>query len=299
MFWEKRLQKAMDRAYPIEFDDSSKFILFSDVHRGVNDWSDDFAQNQLLFFHALTHYLSENYTYIELGDGDELWENKYFRDIREAHSHIFWLLSKFYQQKRFHLIYGNHDIERQWERKVRKTLFTFRDEKEKKVNELFKDIKVYESILLRHKRSEKTILLLHGHQADCVSGILWRFSRCMVRHFWKHLQLLGFNDPTSPAKNYRRANKVERHLMQWVTDKKQFLIAGHTHRSRIPMNPAVPFFNTGSCVHPRCITGLEIADGQISLIKWWVRMSDDPQCDCLQVKKDLILSPQKLEFYWK
>ena len=30
----------------------------------------------------------------------------------------------------------------------------------------------------------------------------------------------------------------------------------------------LPFFNDGSCVHPRSITGIEIENGEISLIKW-------------------------------
>ena len=28
------------------------------------------------------------------------------------------------------------------------------------------------------------------------------------------------------------------------------------------------YYNTGSCVHPRCITGLEITPGAFTLVKW-------------------------------
>ena len=31
----------------IEFTDKDKFIIFSDHHRGTNDWGDDFAHNPL------------------------------------------------------------------------------------------------------------------------------------------------------------------------------------------------------------------------------------------------------------
>jgi len=113
MFWKKKISGAFENSYTIEFDDQSKFVLFSDLHRGINDWSDDFAHNQNLFFYALRDYFEKGFTYIEVGDGDELWENKHFSDIRYAHSHIFWLLKEYFQQGRFHIIYGNHDIERQ------------------------------------------------------------------------------------------------------------------------------------------------------------------------------------------
>ena len=82
----------------------------SDCHRGDGSWADDFSKNQNIYFAALTHYYNENYTYIEIGDGDELWENKKLSDIIQVHSDVFWLLSKFYNEDRLYLIFGNHDM---------------------------------------------------------------------------------------------------------------------------------------------------------------------------------------------
>ena len=56
----------------IDLNDSTKIILFSDLHRGVGDWSDDFAHNKLIYSYALQHYFDHGFTYIEIGDGDEL-----------------------------------------------------------------------------------------------------------------------------------------------------------------------------------------------------------------------------------
>ena len=67
-----RLSEVFESSEKIPFDDSSKFILFSDCHRGDNSWTDDFAQNQNIFFHALNFYYDGGFTYIEVGDGDEL-----------------------------------------------------------------------------------------------------------------------------------------------------------------------------------------------------------------------------------
>ena len=48
-----RIQEVYDNAKRLRFTDDDKFIIFSDIHRGVNDWGDDFAKNQLLYFHAM------------------------------------------------------------------------------------------------------------------------------------------------------------------------------------------------------------------------------------------------------
>ena len=81
---KKRLDNAYKNAYRITFDNTSKFILFSDCHRGDNSFADDFANNRNIYFHALKHYYNEGFSYCELGDGDELWENLSFDSI----SHI-------------------------------------------------------------------------------------------------------------------------------------------------------------------------------------------------------------------
>jgi len=106
----KHISKVFETAEQITFDDSSRIVLMSDCHRGDGSWADDFSRNQNLYFAALTHYYKEKYTYIEIGDGDELWENSRFSDIKQMHSDVFWLLSKFYNEGRLYLIFGNHEI---------------------------------------------------------------------------------------------------------------------------------------------------------------------------------------------
>ena len=53
------------------------------------------------------------------------------------------------------------------------------------------------------------------------------------------------------------------------------LIAGHTHKPMFPEVGETPYFNDGSCVHPRCITAIEISDGNIILVKWSVNTKND------------------------
>ena len=71
-------------------------------------------------------------------------------------------------------------------------------------------------------------------------------------------------------------------------------ILGHTHRPRFPSPGDIAFFNDGSCVHPRSITGIEIENGEITLIKWQISTKED---GTLQIIRDLLEGPQKLIDY--
>ena len=96
-------------------------------------------------------------------------------------------------------------------------------------------------------------------------------------------------------KNYKELIKVERRTKKWISDNNNLLtIVGHTHRPRFPEPGDIAFFNDGSCVHPRSITGIEIENGEISLIKWHIATKDD---GTLQIIKTLLEGPKKLADY--
>jgi hypothetical protein len=289
-----RLTGVFESAPSIPFDDTAKFIFFSDCHRGDNGWADDFAPNQMLFFHALRYYFHEGFTYIELGDGDELWENASFNLIRRAHSHIFWLLHQFYAEGRFHLLFGNHNIQWKYPQNVKEKLSWYYDERKYKKEPLFEGITVHEGLILQHADSDLRLFLVHGHQGDIMSDYLWPLGSFFVRNVWRQFQLLGVRDPTSPAQNFKKRGKVERGIMDWIQRHNQPTLCGHTHRSMLPAPGALPYFNIGSCVHPRCITGVEIQNGEISLIKWWVAPDDD---GALRITRDLLIGPWALSTY--
>ena len=117
----------------------------------------------------------------------------------------------------------------------------------------------------------------------------------MVRVLWKPLNVMGIADPTSPAKNYKELIKVEKRTKKWIAENDNLLtIVGHTHRPRFPEPGDIAFFNDGSCVHPRSITGMEIENGCISLIKWQIATSDDGN---LKIIRIVLEGPVKLEDY--
>ncbi|HPO04474.1 MAG TPA: serine/threonine protein phosphatase [Bacillota bacterium] len=276
----KRISQVYSNAREVTFDDRSKFVVMSDCHRGDGSYADNFARNQNLFFAALTQYYYHKYTYIELGDGDELWENDKISKPLEVYDHIFWLLSKFHQSGRLFMIYGNHDIVKGKNGSIKSQLA------------LFPGICFYEGLLLRHTKLDLSLFLLHGHQADFLNDRLWIFNRFLVRYLWRPLELLGINDPTSAATNPKRKKAVERALIRWTEKEKQPLIAGHTHRAVFPKPGDSCYFNDGSCVHPRCITALEIADGNITLVKWSYKTKFD---GTVFVGRDELADPLPLE----
>ena len=127
-----RLSNAYNRAKTIPFDDTSKFILFSDCHRGDNSFSDEFANNRNIYYHALKHYFNNGFQYCELGDGDELWENLSFEPIFEVHKNIYMLMKLFQEKNRLHMIYGNHDMVYRNPEYVKKHLYTYFEPKDEK-----------------------------------------------------------------------------------------------------------------------------------------------------------------------
>ncbi|WP_353780099.1 serine/threonine protein phosphatase [Winogradskyella sp. 3972H.M.0a.05] len=289
---KKRLDNAYQNAKRVNFNDHSKFILFSDCHRGDNSFADDFANNRNIYFHALSHYYNSGFDYCELGDGDELWENISFNAILDAHKNVYMLMKQFHEEGRLHMIWGNHDMVYRDPEYVEKHLSTYFDEKIGEDVELFCDLQYHEAIVLRHTETEQELFLAHGHQADWWNYLFWKWSRFMVRVLWKPLQILGIADPTSPAKNYKNLIKVEKRLKKWIRENDNILtIVGHTHRPRFPKTNEIALFNDGSCVHPRSITGIEIEEGKISLIKWQVATKED---GTLQIIRVLLEGPKKL-----
>jgi predicted phosphodiesterase len=291
----KRLDKAYKNAFRLTFDDASKFILFSDCHRGDNSFADDFANNRNIYYHALKHYYNEGFQYFELGDGDELWENLSFESLLFAHKNVYMLMKQFHDQERLHMIWGNHDMVYRKQSYVNKNLNSYFDPKTGKNEDLFCDIVYHEAIVLEHSSTGQELFLCHGHQADWWNYLFWKWSRFLVRILWKPLNVMGIADPTSPAKNYKELIKIERRSKKWITENNNLItIAGHTHRPRFPEPGDIAFFNDGSCVHPRSITGLEIEAGHISLIKWQVVTTEN---GTLKIDRFLLEGPTPLLAY--
>ena len=211
------LNRAYKNAKEVSINKDSKIIFFSDLHKGDNSYADDFAHNLKIYNFALQDYYKNDYTYIELGDGIELWENKSFEPIYKAHEPTFNLLNQFHQKNRLYLLWGNHDMEFRNPLMVEKILHSFFKPENIIAKETYFNLEYYESLLLKIENTKKNIFAIHGHQADYMNYTHWKFNRFFVRYFWKYMQKwFGIHDPTSPAKNYKNLIKVERKLNQWI-----------------------------------------------------------------------------------
>ena len=92
------------------FDPSSQsLIIFSDEHKGTRNGSDDFAVCEKNYLAALDYYNDRNFYYINLGDCEELWENTIF-GLMKHNEHVFEKEKLFVRRKAYFKIFGNHDL---------------------------------------------------------------------------------------------------------------------------------------------------------------------------------------------
>lgn len=292
---KKRLQKVYENAKIIPCHSDSKFILMSDCHRGQGNTGDNFLPNQTLYFAALEYYYQNNFTYIELGDGDELWENRKMRPIVEVHSDAFWMISNFYKKNRFHMLFGNHDIVKRRKSYMSNHCENYFCDCAQCDVPLLPNIQASEGIILENTDKNIKIFLVHGHQVSILNDNLWPIARFLVRYIWRPLEMVGFRDPTGAGRPRHKREKIEKKLSSFANEKQQILIAGHTHRPVIPRPGKSLYFNDGSCVHPRCITGIEIADNKITLVKWFVRAKKDRS---LYVAREVLEGPVNISSYY-
>lgn len=269
----ERLTEVYQNAERIQFDNESKLVFFSDVHRGDNSWADEFARNQTIYTYALEYYLGNDFTYIEVGDGDELMKNIGYRSIRIAHAPIYKLLKKYYSQGRFYYIYGNHDILYKIKENVVNALYKYYNMETERVEPLFPGIDVHEGLVLEHQETGRDLFVTHGHQGEFINDRYWQISRFFLRYLWRPLQMLGLHNPIRVSRNPERRRDVENELINWITAHQQPLLCGHTHDPHFPKPNEAPYFNAGSCVFPRWITGIEIDNGEIMHVRWRVKPS--------------------------
>jgi len=271
MSYMKRLDHAFKNAPILPINQSTKYVFFSDCHRGVGSNNDNFVKNKNNFLAALQYYYENSYHYIEVGDGDELWENRNFSQIVEAYSDIFCQLGLFHKSGRLHMLYGNHDMEK------------------KKLAPLFENMQFHEGLILQqtqphlhqrnslrnlpnsfHSPTDKPLHLhvTHGHQADFLNSVLWKLTRFLVRYLWTPLEAFGFTNPTSASENNVRKDNLEQKYLAYAKENDCLLLVGHTHRPALG-SVEMPYFNCGSCVNPDYITCIELDGFYISLVKWY------------------------------
>lgn len=267
------LDKVYKNAKRINIDKNTKIVIMSDCHRGKGNNYDNFLKNESIYKAALNYYYKNNYTYVELGDGDDMWEVEDYAEIIDEHIDTFKILKKFNNNGRLVMIYGNHDMCKKSQEILEKYFYKYYNKKTKEEEDLLANLKVDEALILDYKGKE--LFLTHGHQVDILNYNLWKLSRFLVRNVWKYFEYFGVKDPTSAAKNYGVTKNTEKKLEKWSQKEGKILITGHTHRPTFPKAGKGLYFNDGACIHPNGVTAIEIKNGRISLVKWTYQVKDD------------------------
>lgn len=290
-----RIEAAYDKAQIKTLSQGSRYVFFSDCHRGYGGWNDNFAGNQNHCFHALQYYYERGFTYVEIGDGDELWENRSPGRIIEANSHIFWMMRRFYRQNRLILLWGNHDRKKSREGYVKKHYSSCFNECCRKEEELFDGICVREALRLQTEEGFE-VFAVHGHQGELLNDYLHPLAGFLVRFLWKPLEKWGVRDPTRPAYNYQYSEKGEKRFRRFAKQHQLLVICGHTHRPVFPAPGEGRYFNDGSMVHPRCITAIELDAGTLALVKWSTCAGKD---GTLFVGREVLEGPYPIREYFE
>ncbi len=285
--------------------DQQPIIVFSDEHRGTRNGADDFGVCEPCYLAAMAYYNREKYSFINLGDCEELWENTMF-GIAKHNDAVYAAEKLFIDRNAYFKVFGNHDLF--WDNDPLASLWL------KKI--YGKAIRIYTAVLIRYKIKNDVleIFCTHGHQGDRQSDGN-AFSKWFVSYIWGPLQnFLGINI-NSPSANDNLKTLHNMYMYDWsAAQEKTILITGHTHQpvfnslthlerlyqrlekaktlddadalqkiqQEIPrrkreydfvnnsfnrMRPT--YFNSGCCCFDDgTITGIEISEGAIRLIKW-------------------------------
>jgi UDP-2,3-diacylglucosamine pyrophosphatase LpxH len=284
---------------------SGKFIIFSDQHKGARNGADDFAFSEHNYLAALDHYNKQEFIFISLGDAEELWENT-LSQVKKNNLATFEAEKKFVQEKRFIKIFGNHDLfwdndpiawwhlKRIYKEEVKiyegavlavsagdKPIHIFcahghqGDAKSDGnwfskffVANIWGPLQAYlrinpntpaydgekktlnNDIMYEWSSQQKDMLLITGHTHQPVFASLTHLER-----LYKKFQL------ANGGSNVKQAAELKEEIRK---REKEFTSVAVDYMSMKPF-----YFNSGCCCfNDGDITGIEIADGHISLVKW-------------------------------
>jgi predicted phosphodiesterase len=88
---------------------NQRIIIFSDQHRGARNGADDFAVCENSYLTALDYYNKEKFYYVNLGDCEELWENTLFSIVKYNEA-VFEKEKLFISRDAYCKVFGNHDL---------------------------------------------------------------------------------------------------------------------------------------------------------------------------------------------
>ncbi|MCA9980721.1 MAG: hypothetical protein KDD89_07810, partial [Anaerolineales bacterium] len=205
----------------------SKYIIFSDQHKGARDGADDFLRSERAYNAALAYYYHQGHTLVTLGDVEELWEER-IPTVLQAYQHTLMLESKFNAHGRYLRLWGNHDDDWQYPEQVQRHLDPIYTQGGGTPLQVHEGVRL---LVQTNGQALGTIFLAHGHQGTLNSDRFASLSKFFVRHFWRPFQRLTNFKSTTPANDWVLREKHNVAMYQWAASHERLvLIAGHTHR---------------------------------------------------------------------
>ncbi len=314
-----RLDEHLGRAKPVGLSpDFSRYIFLSDAHKWDRSNVDLFDRVESVYLGALDHYDKQRFTLVLLGDIEE-GAGATLGHVLEHYPNTFSAEARFLPD-RYLRVYGNHDHDWKVDDiralldgamgasvKVYPALVLgdrimvvhghegdfFSDELRGFVQYLLRGFKKLYERLLGHstktaensrlrdrrdnllyawaKRNGMLLIAGHTHEAYFESVSLTRMAFKSLRHLEDRVKAMP---PSGLREN--RAMDLDR--------KKRFLEAHDPFWKRnhsLPKGSLPIYFNTGCCRFDDGLTGIEIADGKISLVKWTATDGSAPKRDVL------------------
>ncbi|MFZ2488212.1 MAG: metallophosphoesterase [Anaerolineae bacterium] len=279
--------------------DALRLVVLSDLHKGQRDGADDFAACERTYLAATEQYWQDDFELLLLGDIEELWEN-WPHEVLPHYTSVLnqeRLFAETSLPRRYRRFVGNHDDLWYDSAAVQQNLAPY-----------LAGQPVLESLRILVQEDGHPLgqlFLIHGHQGSPLNETLAGLSAWVVRHVWRPIQRLLNIRTSTPSTNFALRQQHELAMFNFAASRRgMVLIAGHTHhpvwqglglRQALEQAPghapltqldpawlgeqvqgsvALPgskpsYFNSGCCCYSDgSITGLELADGEIRLVRW-------------------------------
>ncbi len=307
--WKKRTYHVKD------FDpQTSRYIIVSDMHKGDGRKSDDFRRNEYIYCHALQYYLDNDFGLVLAGDIEEGWENFSYKHINRMYKDTaFAIERRFVERGPDHYIrlFGNHDHDWKDQSKVKQYLWPMLGE-----IEVYESARLGDDIFIVHghqgqpfddpERFRFSYLPVRWIWAPIIQGLLGlgsptsaskntriRKKRDDLLYRWakKHRRLLiaghthqaMFLSSSEAGQMNEQLREIDRHDAEddyeWLAVKRHLedMIQASPDLLKADRRHDVPcYFNSGCGVYSNGLTGIEIDQGAIRLVKWEIT---DTYCD--------------------
>ncbi|WP_207491989.1 metallophosphoesterase [Aridibaculum aurantiacum] len=289
----------------IDFDPASDaFIIFSDHHKGAKNGADDFAKAEPTYLAALDHYYERGYHLVALGDVEELWENL-FLSVKKHNVPSFTKEGLFVHADRFTKVFGNHDLlwdndpfaplylEQMYGKKLKvyEGLILQTTVNDEQLNiflthghqgDSMSDGNWFSKAFIYYVWAPLQAYLGTNPNTPAYDGAL-KSEHNKLMYEWvaniKNILLITGHTHQPVFESLTHLERLYKHLGQAILTHDEALIAklrgeialrrseGETVPDFADHKPS--YFNTGCCCfEDGSITGIEIAEGSIRLIKW-------------------------------